>query len=132
LAYGHAYNVAQAEIYTADTWIAACASVLGVAGACVHVPAVTVHVPEEDLTAFGLEGYALPVAGRPFGHVLLDLSAARRDVGFEPRPEAEWLQSTIRGCAASPPEVNSAHYDRRAQELQAASAACRPRDDLRE
>jgi nucleoside-diphosphate-sugar epimerase len=125
LAYGHAYNVAQAEIYTADTWIAACASALGVAGACVHVP-------EAELAARGLEGYALPVAGRPFGHVLLDLSAARRDVGFEPRPEAEWLQATIRGCSASPPEVNSAHYDRRAQELQAASAACRPRDDLRE
>ncbi len=117
--YGHAYNVAQGEIYTAETWIAACASALGLA--CSHV-----SLPEGDLAARGLDGYTLPVAGRPFGHVLLDLSAARCDFGFEPRPEAEWLRATMQGCAANPPEVDSAHYDRRNQELEAAKAASRP------
>jgi len=63
------------------------------------------------------------VAGRPFGHILLDLSAARCDLGFEPEPEDTWLRATLEGCAARPPEVNSAHYERRELELRAAHAS---------
>jgi len=114
-AYGHAYNVAQAEIYTAESWITACAEVLGVTPRWAHVR-------EAELSECGLSAYSLPVAGRPFGHVLLDLTAVRCDVGFEPRPEAEWLRTTIAGCAANPPEGDSAHYEQRARELRAARA----------
>ena len=109
-AYGRAYNVAQAEIYTAETWIVACAERLGLVSRWAHVP-------EGSLDVHGLEGYTLPVAGRPFGHVLLDLGAARRDFGFEPCPEEVWLEATVNGCAANPPDRDSAHYDRRDLEL---------------
>jgi nucleoside-diphosphate-sugar epimerase len=115
-AYGKAYNVAQAEIYTADSWIQACARVLGVS-------ARYRQVHEDELTSVGLDGYALPVAGRPFGHLLLDLSAARHEFGFEPRGEAVWLTRTISGCAANPPTVDSAHYENRDVELRASGAA---------
>jgi nucleoside-diphosphate-sugar epimerase len=115
-AYGKAYNVAQAEIYTADSWIQTCARVLGVS-------ARYNHMPENELRSVGLEGYALPIAGRPFGHVLLDLSAASRDFGFEPRSEDVWLARTISGCAANPPTADSAHYAQRDLELRASAAA---------
>jgi nucleoside-diphosphate-sugar epimerase len=115
-AHRRAYNVAQAEIYTAETWIAACAEVLGTV-------ARWVHVPEVSLDDHALGGYTLPVAGRPFGHVLLDLSAARCDFGFAPRPEDVWLHATINGCAANPPECDSANYERRDRELRAAASA---------
>jgi nucleoside-diphosphate-sugar epimerase len=109
-AYGKAYNVAQAEIYTADSWIEACARVLG-------VRARYAHLPEAELSAIGLNGYTLPVAGRPFGHVLVDLSALRCDVGFEPHGEDVWLRRTLSGCAAHPPPGDSAHYEQRQREM---------------
>jgi nucleoside-diphosphate-sugar epimerase len=112
-AYGRAYNVAQAEIYTAETWISACAAILGVS-------ARYAHLPEAALADYDLADYTLPVAGRPFGHVLLNLGAAAVDLGFVPQPESVWLGATIGGCARNPPESNSAHYDRREQEVQVA------------
>ena len=114
-AYGKAYNVAQAEVYTAESWIEAAAQILGVA-------ARYTHIAEDDLSRVGLPGYKLPIAGRPFGHVLLDIGAIERDVGFEPAPESVWLQDTVAGCAANPPPTDSAGYDRRAQEVAAAGA----------
>ena len=114
--YGHAYNVAQAEIYTAETWIAACAHWLSVSPRYAHLP-------ESALADLDLADYALPVAGRPFGHVLLNLSAAQFDFDFEPQPEDVWLRATLQDCAANPPAGNSAHYDQREAELRAAMAA---------
>jgi nucleoside-diphosphate-sugar epimerase len=110
-AMGQTYNVAQAEMYTAETWISACAEALGVEPRCVHVP-------EASLTA---SGYTLPIAGRPFGHMLLDLGAIRCELEFEPSSESVWLTETLRGCAANPPAVASAGYDRRADETRVAS-----------
>jgi nucleoside-diphosphate-sugar epimerase len=112
---GRTYNVAQAEIYTAETWISACAASLGVE------PRYT-HVPEASLLACGLDGYTLPIAGRPFGHMLLDLGAIRCEPNFEPSPESVWLAATMQGCAASPPSAASAGYDRRAAEIDVAAA----------
>ena len=57
-------------------------------------------LPESLLGSVGLEGYAMPIAGRPFGHVLLDISAARDDLAFEPEPFETWMATTARGCAA--------------------------------
>jgi nucleoside-diphosphate-sugar epimerase len=104
-AFGRAYNVAQAELYTAESWIAACAALLGVTPRYAHVA--------EDEPP----GYLLPVAGRPFGHALFDCSAVRCELGFEPAPESVWLADTLRGCAADPPGEPSAGYDRRSEEL---------------
>lgn len=106
-AYGQAYNIAQAELYTAESWIAACA-------AQIDVTARYVHVAEGRPP-----GYLLPVAGRPFGHMLLDTSAIHGDVGFEPAPETVWLAETLRGCAANPPAEPSPGYEQRAAELAA-------------
>lgn len=114
-AFGHAYNVAQAEVYTAETWIEAVADVLG-------TRARYAHVPEGQLDDVGLAGYTLPVAGRPFGHVLLDTRALACDLGFEPSPEAVWLKETIGGCAAYPPATDSSGYDRRQAEINVALA----------
>lgn len=110
-AIGKTYNVAQAEIYTAASWISACARMLG-------VEPRYVHIPETALPDAHLEAYALPIAGRPFGHMLLDLSAIRCDLAFEPSPESAWLAATIQGCAANPPATPSPGYDRRAMETQ--------------
>ncbi|MBV9324048.1 MAG: NAD-dependent epimerase/dehydratase family protein [Chloroflexi bacterium] len=108
------YNVAQAEIFSSETWVAACARALGVA-------ARYVHVPESSLGERGLDGYTLPIAGRPFGHMLLDIGAIRCELGFEPSAEKVWLNATIQGCAANPPTVSSGGYDRRADETRLAA-----------
>jgi nucleoside-diphosphate-sugar epimerase len=108
---GRTYNVAQTEIFTAETWIAACAQALGVE------PHYTL-IPESSLPAHNLEGYTLPIAGRPFGHMLLDTAAIRQELGFDPSPDSIWLSSTLRGCAANPPEVPSPGYQRRQVELE--------------
>jgi nucleoside-diphosphate-sugar epimerase len=109
-AFGRTYNVAQAEVYTAESWIEACAAQLGVTPRYAHVA--------EDCPP----GYLLPVAGRPFGHVLLDCSAIRYELGFEPSPPSVWLADTLRGCAADPPEQPSAGYERRSDEVRVARA----------
>jgi hypothetical protein len=70
-----------------------------------------------------LDGYTLPVAGRPFGHMLLDIGAIRCALVFEPSPERVWLPATIQGCAANPPAVASPGYERRADETRIASLA---------
>jgi nucleoside-diphosphate-sugar epimerase len=114
-AFGRAYNVAQAEVFTAETWLLALAEAL-------DRPITCAHVPEHNLAARGLPDYHMPIAGRPFGHVLLDTCAARADLGFEPQPESTWLVETVRGCAANPPSVPSAGYDLRADEIRAAVA----------
>jgi nucleoside-diphosphate-sugar epimerase len=111
-AFGQTYNVGQAEIYTAESWIEAAATTLQVALAYAHVP-------EEALRGLGLPDYTLPIAGRPFGHLLLDLSHIQHDLAFEPSPESVWLTETLQGCAANPPTENSPHYARRAEELRA-------------
>jgi nucleoside-diphosphate-sugar epimerase len=111
---GRTYNVAQAEIYTAETWISSCAAALG-------VEPRYVHVPEATLPACGLNGYTLPIAGRPFGHMLLDIGAIRYELGFEPSAESVWLAATVRGCATDPPSAGSAGYERRATETRLAA-----------
>jgi nucleoside-diphosphate-sugar epimerase len=109
-AFGHAYNVAQAEVFTAETWIMAVADALGCKAGYAHIG------------EHAVPGYHLPIAGRAFGHVLLDGFAARADLGFEPVRESTWLVETVRGCAANPPTVDSAGYARRAEEIRAAVA----------
>jgi nucleoside-diphosphate-sugar epimerase len=111
-AYGHAYNVAQAEIFTGATWVTAFAAALG-------RPGSYVCIPEAALESAGLPDYSMPIAGRPLGHVLLDCGAIRRDIGFAPSPEATWLGQTARDCAANPPSRPSAGYERRPAELHA-------------
>jgi nucleoside-diphosphate-sugar epimerase len=112
-AFGRTYNVAQAEVFTAESWIEAAAQILGV------TPCYA-HVAEDALEGAGLPGYTLPIAGRPFGHVLLDVSAIRCELGFDPSPEAVWLQDTLAGCAANLPSVSSAGYARRDYEARLA------------
>ena len=109
-AFGHAYNVAQSEIFTAETWIVAIADALG-------RQANYVHIAEDRLL-----GYHMPIAGRAFGHVLLDGCAARADLGFEPADAATWLRETALGCADNPPSTPSAGYERRADEIRVAVA----------
>jgi nucleoside-diphosphate-sugar epimerase len=112
---GRTYNVAETEIFTAQTWIAACAQVL-------DLEPRWVRIPEAALADHRLDGYALPIAGRPFGHMLLDTAAIRGELGFEPSPERVWLSATMRGSAAHPPESASAGYERREAELRVATA----------
>ena len=114
-AFGRAYNVAQADVFTAETWLLALAAAL-------NRPTAFAHVPERDLATLGLLDYQMPIAGRPFGHVLLDICAARADLGFEPQPESTWLIQTARGCAANPPSRPSPGYAQRADEIRVAVA----------
>jgi nucleoside-diphosphate-sugar epimerase len=112
-AFGRAYNVAQSEIYTAESWIEAAAKILG-------LQPRYAHLDEAAVAEVGLAGYLLPVAGRPFGHVLLDTSALAHELGFQPSAEAVWLQDTLLGCAANPPAIHSGGYERRATEVSVA------------
>jgi nucleoside-diphosphate-sugar epimerase len=112
-AFGRAYNVAQLEIYTSESWIEAAAALLG-------VQPRYAHIAEDAVADVGLPGYALPVAGRPFGHVLVDTSCLSHELGFEPSPENVWLKDTLLGCASNPPAVNSAGYERRDAEARVA------------
>jgi nucleoside-diphosphate-sugar epimerase len=112
-AFKRAFNIAQLEVYTAETWIEAAAASLG-------VPARYAHIPEADLADRGLADYALPIAGRPFGHVLLDTTALRCALGFEPVSEAEWLTETFLKCAENAPSADSQGYARRELEVSAA------------
>jgi hypothetical protein len=77
---------------------------------------------EDDAPSLGLADYKLPVAGRPFGHCLVDLSAIRYDAGFDPSPESVWLAETLVGCARNPPNQSSPGYDQRAEEVHVARA----------
>jgi len=108
-----AYNIAQPELLVAESWIAGLAAALG-------TNAESMRVPEGLLAAAGLGSYAMPIAGRPFGHVLLDISAARRDFGFAPEPFETWMATTAQGCAASRPSVDSEGYAGRSQEIDTA------------
>ncbi|MCA1646954.1 MAG: NAD-dependent epimerase/dehydratase family protein [Chloroflexi bacterium] len=119
-AFGRTYNVAQAELYTAESWIEVAAGVLGVRPRYAHIP-------EDDLARAGLTGYTLPIAGRPFGHVLLDVGAIRHELGFEPSPESVWLSDTLMGSAANPPAASSAGYERRDHEARVAETLLRQR-----
>lgn len=112
-AFCKAYNIAQADVLTPETWIAGFAAALG-------TDAETARIPEELLAPAGLDGYALPIAGRPFGHLLLDTGAARRDLGFEPTAFEDWMRLTAAGCAASPPAQDSEGYGRRQAEVEVA------------
>jgi len=112
-AFCKAYNIAQPELLTAESWIGGLAEALGMA-------AESVRIPEDLLPPAGLGSYAMPIVGRPFGHVLLDTSAARRDFDFAPEAFETWMATTARGCAASPPSVDSQGYAGRAQEIDAA------------
>jgi nucleoside-diphosphate-sugar epimerase len=112
---GRVYNVAQAEIFTAASWVAAFATALGREPNCVSID-------ERRLAVSGLAGYTMPIAGRPLGHVLLDCGDIRHDLGFAPTPDSTWLVDTAHGCAADPPERPSMGYDRRDDEVRAARA----------
>jgi nucleoside-diphosphate-sugar epimerase len=108
-----AYNIAQPDILTAESWTEGLASALG-------VTPQTVRIPESLLPEVGLQAYAMPIAGRPFGHALLDTSAARADLGFEPAPFDQWIGQTAVGCAESPPSEDSQGYAGRAVEIEIA------------
>lgn len=123
-AYCKALNIAQPDILTAESWVGGFAASLG-------TETETVRIPEELLGAAGLAGYAMPIAGRPFGHVLLDIGAARTEIGFEPAPFETWMRATARGCASAPPARDSEGYERRQVEIDAARRFRRLQDELR-
>lgn len=113
-AMGRAYNVAQAEVFSAETWVEDFAAVLG-------RTASYAHIPETELERAGLGDYTLPIAGRPLGHVLVDTSAIRHDLGFEATGEATWLTDTVCGTATRHAADQNQHgYERRADEVRAA------------
>lgn len=111
-ALGKAYNVAQPEIFGAETWIEALANALGRTSTSVRVT--------EDAIAVHLPSYEMPIAGRPFGNYLVELCAAYRDLDFAPSSLDQWVAATAQGCAANPPAADSNGYDKRVAELELA------------
>jgi len=109
-AYNKAFNIAQADVLSPESWVVGLAAGLG---ATAH----SVRIPEHLLAPAGLEGYTMPIAGRPFGHFLMDLTAAYRYLDFRPAPLEQWIGETARGCAAAPPPQDSQGYERRAEEV---------------
>jgi nucleoside-diphosphate-sugar epimerase len=105
-AFNKAYNVAQPELFTAESWIESMAAALG-------RQARYVRVPEDVLANAGLDNYSIPIAGYPFGQFMMDTHALRCDIGFEFTDGSAWIGAMARGCAASPPPADSDGYARR-------------------
>lgn len=122
-AYNKAFNIAQADILSPETWVESLAKGLETQATCVRLP-------EELLPRLGLDGYTMPIAGRPFGHFLMDLTAAYRDLNFTPTPLEQWMGETARGCAAAPPPQDSQGYERRSQEIAVATRFQQLQDDF--
>jgi nucleoside-diphosphate-sugar epimerase len=122
-AYNRAFNIAQPEVMSPESWIDGLAAGLGTKARCVRIP-------EDLIPAAGLNGYTMPIAGRPFGHFLMDLSSAYRFLDFRPTPFEDWIGETARGCAAAPPAQDSQGYERRGQEIAAAERYERLQDEL--
>jgi len=113
VAYRRAYSVAGPELLTAESLAGALAAPLGGGGECVRVP-------PSVIAAAGLDTYRVPLAGLPFGHVLLDTCRAQHELSFTATPLDTWARATAEGCAASPPDSASRHYDLRAREIELA------------
>jgi nucleoside-diphosphate-sugar epimerase len=109
-AFNKAFNIAQPEILSPETWAEGLAGALG-------RTASLVRIPEGLIGPGGLSGYTMPIAGRPFGHFLMDLTNAYRDLGFQPTPWSDWIGDTAQGCAAAPPAKSSEGYERRDVEI---------------
>jgi nucleoside-diphosphate-sugar epimerase len=104
------FNIAEPEVFSPETWIDGLAAALGRESRCVRIP-------EPLIRQAGLPDYTMPIAGRPFGHFLMDLSAAYYTLGFQPAPLQIWIGDTARGCAANPPNRDSQGYEHRSQEV---------------
>jgi len=79
------------------------------------------------IAAAGLSEYRVPIAGLPFGHVLMDTCRAQQELSFKATPVERWARDTAAGCAASPPAGDSRHYAARAQEIELARAYAQTR-----
>ncbi|MFN0073102.1 MAG: NAD-dependent epimerase/dehydratase family protein [Chloroflexota bacterium] len=112
-AYGKAYNVAQPELFTAESWVTAFGRALG-------VNASSVRIPEDIIASAGLRDYVLPIAGIPFGQFIMDTCRLRGEIGFQFSKGEDWIQDCADGCATSPPSGDSAGYDRRDAEIRIA------------
>jgi nucleoside-diphosphate-sugar epimerase len=119
-AYRRAYNVAGPEQLTAESWASALGAPLGRRVECMRVP-------PPIIAGAGLDKYRLPVAGLPFGHVLMDTCRAREELRFKATPIEQWARATAEGCASSPPAHDSRHYEARAQEIALARAYAKSR-----
>lgn len=122
-AYRKAYNVAQPEIFTAETWIDSFATALGVSGRYARVP-------EPMLQEVGLGDYIMPIAGRPFGQFMMDTHAIRTDLGFTFTEGREWIRRAAVGCASAPPTRDSDGYGLRAEEVSVAEAVLREQAEV--
>jgi 2'-hydroxyisoflavone reductase len=109
-AMGRIYNVNNPEIFSAETWIEALGIALG-------RETSSERIPVDRLASVGLEGYAMPIAARPYGNNMGDVCAIRSDLGFEFTPQEEWIKDTAQGCVDNPPAGDSDGYDRRSAEL---------------
>lgn len=121
-AFRKCYNVAQAELFTAETWIAALAHALGVSAEYARVQETLIHEA-------GLPTYTLPIAGAPFGEFIVDTCALRSEVGFEPTPGDTWLRDMAVGCAGLPQSGPSAGYEHRELEIRIARTAIASQDE---
>lgn len=106
---GAAYNLAQREVVTLRQLVQALATELG-------VPLQAVSVPAELLARLGLG-----TSFSPYTHdadIVLDTSAARRDLLFEPTPFPAWCASLVSEWRAAPRHRPTTFYASRPRELQ--------------
>jgi nucleoside-diphosphate-sugar epimerase len=120
-----AFNIAEPEIFSPESWIDGLAAALGAKSDCVRIP-------EPRIAAAGMPDYSMPIAGRPFGHFLMDLSAAYYELGYQPSSFEDWTGDTARGCAASPPSQDSQGYGQRSDEIALAERFARLQDSVYE
>jgi 2'-hydroxyisoflavone reductase len=103
-AVGSAYHLAQAELVSINNHVANIARLAGVEADIVHIP----HALLERL-GFNLQHFPYVTGDRL---VVLDTSAAKRDLGFAPTPYARALRETIEYFLDRGPESQESVEDR--------------------
>ncbi|MCU0293636.1 MAG: NAD-dependent epimerase/dehydratase family protein [Thermoanaerobaculaceae bacterium] len=107
--FGNTYNLAQREVVSLRQLLETSAAELG-------QPVRFVSVPGELLERVGLG-----TAFSPFSHdhdIILDSTAAHRDLLFEPTPFATWCPRLVAECVATHGRRRTSFYATRTRELQ--------------
>jgi len=110
-AYSNAYNIAGAEIFSMEDYVRAVARVLGREVRTASAPLSVLRKEQ------GLESYEPTLVEMRF---VMDITAARRDLGFTPTPAAEWLAETARWFLNDYRGDDSAGYAARDHEVEIA------------
>jgi nucleoside-diphosphate-sugar epimerase len=107
-AFGRSYNIAGAEVFSLEDYVRTIARVVGQKTRVVSVPLAAIRREAR------LEAFEATLAEMRF---VMDISAARRDLGFVPTPVDTWMETTARWFMNDYKGADSIGYDKRPAEV---------------